>query len=231
MSDLVLQDTIGRQANRVACTLGFEELINLGIREGCVTPEIQMLRDAPVTRDHRLQQRAPAVSTMDVARSQRAPFDIAELVEHEERVVAGAAKVAIIGTAFLFAIGRAFARIHVEYDGLRPSPPAHFVNPLTGQIGESDKVLGPAQPLCLKAPHLAGRGGRPAYRPVANHPAHCWVTTQPLASFTSSYPASRPNTAWRRRPASRCRPFLPVRASASVSAAVSVRHSVSSNSR
>src|SRR3954452_10796801 len=87
MSDLVLQDTIGRQANRVACTLGFEELINLGIREGCVTPEIQMLHDAPVTRNHRLQQRAPAVSTMDVARSQRAPFDIAELIEHEQRVV------------------------------------------------------------------------------------------------------------------------------------------------
>src|SRR4051812_9377971 len=72
MADLVLQDLVGRQADRVACTLGFEELVNRGIREGCVTPEIQMLHDAPVTRDHRLQQRAPAVGTMDVAQSQRA---------------------------------------------------------------------------------------------------------------------------------------------------------------
>src|SRR4051812_46039770 len=39
MSDLVLQDLVGRQPDRVARTLGFEELVNLGIREGCVTPE------------------------------------------------------------------------------------------------------------------------------------------------------------------------------------------------
>src|SRR3954453_7001442 len=76
MPDLVLQDLVGRQPDRVACTLGFEELVNLGIREGCITPEIQILHDAPVTRHHRLQQRARAVGTMDVARSQRASFDI-----------------------------------------------------------------------------------------------------------------------------------------------------------
>src|SRR5919202_2471584 len=101
-----------------------------------------MLHDAPVTRNHRFQYRAPAVGTMDVARPQRAPFDIAELVEHEQRVVTGTGKMAVVGAAFLLAIGRAFARIHVENDDLRPSPPAHFVNPLTGQIGESGKVLG-----------------------------------------------------------------------------------------
>src|SRR4051812_49194673 len=63
MSDLVLQDRVGRQADRVAGTLGFEEFVNLGIGEGGVTPEIQMLHDAPVTRNHRLQQRAPAIGT------------------------------------------------------------------------------------------------------------------------------------------------------------------------
>src|SRR4051794_36644269 len=127
-----------------------------------------MLYDAPVTRDHRLQQRAPAVGTMDVARSQRAPFNVAELVKHKQRVIAGASKMPVIGAAFLLAVGRALARIHVEYDGLRPSPPAHFVDPLTGQIDKGGKVLGSAQPLCLEAPHLAGRGGRPADCPVAN---------------------------------------------------------------
>src|SRR5215203_7346334 len=88
MSDLVLQDLVGRQADRVACTLVFEELVDLGIGEGCVTPEIQMLHDAPVTRDHRLQQRAPAVGTMDVARPLDTAFDIAELVEHKQRMIA-----------------------------------------------------------------------------------------------------------------------------------------------
>ena len=42
----------------------------------------------------------------------------------------------VIGTAFLLTIGGAFARIHVEYEDLRASPLAHFVNPLTGQVGE-----------------------------------------------------------------------------------------------
>src|SRR6478609_1125312 len=103
-----------------------------------------MLHDAPVPRDHRLQHRTPTIGTMYVARPQDTPFDIAELVEHEQRVIAGTSEMTVIGAAFLFAIGRAFARIHVEDDGLRPSPPAHLVDPLTGQIGERGKVLGPA---------------------------------------------------------------------------------------
>src|SRR3954453_18196547 len=73
MSDLALQDLVGRKPDRVACTLGFKKLVNLGIREGCVTPEIQMLHDAPITSNHRLQHRTPTIGTMDVARSQRAP--------------------------------------------------------------------------------------------------------------------------------------------------------------
>src|SRR5215213_2442073 len=64
MSDLVLQDLVSRQADRVARTLGFKELVNLGIGEGCVTPEIQMLHYAPVTPNHRLQHRAPTIGTM-----------------------------------------------------------------------------------------------------------------------------------------------------------------------
>src|SRR3954453_18327791 len=180
MSDLVLQNLIGRQADRVAGTLGFEELVNLGIREGCVTSEIQMLHDAPVTSNHRLQQRAPAVSAVDVARPQDTAFDIAELVEHKQRMIAGTSEMPVVGAAFLFAVGRAFARVHVEYDGLWPSPPAYLVDPLTGQIGKNGEILGPAQPLCLEAPHLAGRGGRPADRPVADHPAHRRVAAQPL---------------------------------------------------
>src|SRR6516164_9302460 len=43
---------------------------------------------------------------MDVTRSQSAPLDIAELVEHEYRVIAGAAEMPVVGAAFLLAIGR-----------------------------------------------------------------------------------------------------------------------------
>jgi hypothetical protein len=83
MSDLVMQDLIGRQTDRVAGTFSFEELVNLGISEGCVTPEIKVLHDAPVAHDHWLQHRAPAIGTMHVAGSQRTSFNIAKLVEHE----------------------------------------------------------------------------------------------------------------------------------------------------
>src|SRR4051794_107143 len=129
-----------------------------------------MLHDPSVTRNHRLQHRAPAVSAMDIAGPQDTAFDIAELVEHKQRVITRAGEMAVIGAAFLFAVGRAFTRIHVEYNDLRSSPPAHFVNPMTRQIDKSGKVLGSAQPLCLKAAHLAGRSGRPANRSVADHP-------------------------------------------------------------
>src|SRR3954447_14708664 len=107
-------------------------------------------------------------------------------------MVTGASEVAVIGATFLLAIGRTFARIHVKYDGLRPSPPAYFVNPLTRQIDKSGKVLGPAKPLCLEAAHLAGRGGRPADRPVPNYPAHCRVTTQPLGVIHVLVPGQPP---------------------------------------
>src|SRR4051812_17983240 len=60
--DLVLQDAIGRQADRVAGTLGFEQLVYLGIGEASVSPKIQMLHDASVTRNHRLQYRTPALA-------------------------------------------------------------------------------------------------------------------------------------------------------------------------
>src|SRR3954453_286188 len=179
MSDLILQNLIGRQPDRVACTLGFKKLIDLGIGEGCIASEIQIFYNAPVRSNHRLQPCAPAIGAMDVARPQRTPFNIAKLVEHEQWVIAGTSEMTVIGAAFLFAVGGAFARIHVEYDGLRPSPPAHFVNPLTGQIGERGKIGGPAQPFCLKAAHLARRSGRPANCPTADHPAHRRITAQP----------------------------------------------------
>ena len=51
------------------------------------------------------------------------------------------------------------------------------------------------------------------------------------ASFTSSYPARRPNTDCRKSPTSLWRPFRPVRASASISPATVVSPSASSSSR
>src|SRR3954447_2911497 len=83
MSDLILQDLVGRKPDRVAGTLGFKKLVDLGTGESGVASKIQMLHKAPVTRDHRLQKRAPVVSAVNVARPQHTPLDVAKLVEHE----------------------------------------------------------------------------------------------------------------------------------------------------
>src|SRR5215813_4512572 len=103
-------------------------------------------------------------------------------------MVAGAAEVAVVGTAFLLAIGWALARIHVEHDDLRRSPLVHLVNPPAGQISESGKVVGAAQPLRLEAAHLARRGGSSGYRPVADQPAHRRIATQPVPIDAASRP-------------------------------------------
>jgi len=67
---------------------------------------------------------------MNVARMKFAAFQITELVEHKQRMVAGAGKVAVVGGAYLNAMGRADAGIHVEHDCLERMPRVYPVNPL-----------------------------------------------------------------------------------------------------
>src|SRR3954454_4395976 len=66
ISDLILQDLVGRKPDRVACTLGFKKLVDLRIGESGVASKIQMLHNAPVTRNHRLQHGTPTIGTMHV---------------------------------------------------------------------------------------------------------------------------------------------------------------------
>ena len=87
---------------------------------------------------------------------------------------------AVVGAALLLAVGRAFARIHVEHDDPRRSPLVHRVDPLARQIGESGEVLRSSQPLGLEAAHLAGRGSLTHWRSAADHPTHRRVAAQPL---------------------------------------------------
>jgi hypothetical protein len=67
VSDPVLQNAVGREPDRVADALGFEELVHLGIGESRVAAKIEPLH-ASVAGDHRLQNRAPAVGAVHVAR-------------------------------------------------------------------------------------------------------------------------------------------------------------------
>jgi len=179
VSDLFLQDAVGRQSDRVSYAFGFEELIDLGVGEGRIAAEIEPLHRAPVTGDHRLQHFPPAISRMDVTGAQGTPLQIAQLVEHKQRMVAGTAEMAVVGASFLGTVSRALARIHIEHDDTRPTPLVHRVDPLPRQIGDGGEVLRSSQPLGLEAAHLAGRSSLTRWCPAANHPTHRRIAAQP----------------------------------------------------
>ena len=65
-------------------------------------------------------------------RSQGAAFQIAELVEHEQRMIAGAFVMAFPDAHLLLAMGRTDAGIHVEHDALRRTANMYAVDPLAG---------------------------------------------------------------------------------------------------
>src|ERR1035437_6419440 len=82
-------------------------------------------------------------------------------------MITGAGEVAVVGGAFLVAIGLAHARVHIEHDAVRWTAAVHTVNPSAVEIGERDKVLIIRKPLRLEASYLAGGGSTVVGRPAA----------------------------------------------------------------
>jgi hypothetical protein len=97
VTDPLLQHRVGRQADGVADPISFQQLVEFGLGERGVATEPKRQAALTVAGDHRLQHRAPAFSAMSIARSQEAALEVAELVEHEQRVVTGTAEVTVPG--------------------------------------------------------------------------------------------------------------------------------------
>ena len=76
-----------------------------GEGEGGIGTKVAPQLPVSVSADDRLQHLAPAICGVHVARTQGAPFQIAELVEHEQRMIAGTSEVTVVGGSFLFAMG------------------------------------------------------------------------------------------------------------------------------
>ena len=117
---------------------------------------------------------------MDVAGPQHAPLEITELVEQEQRVVAGAAEVAVVGRALLLPVGRALRAVHVEDDAVRRPARVHPVDPRPGQLRQRSQVGLGREPAGLEAPHLAGRGREPVHSLPADDGPHGRVTGEAL---------------------------------------------------
>jgi hypothetical protein len=118
---------------------------------------------------------------VDVAGAQSAPFQVAELVEDEQRVIAGAAEMTIVGRPFLLAMGWAHAGVHVEHHRLYGAAGMHGIDPAPGQIGECVQVGLLGQHLGLEAAHLAGGGGLICHGPTTDDPAHGRIVCQPVS--------------------------------------------------
>jgi hypothetical protein len=109
---------------------------------------------------------------MHVARAKRASFQIAELVEDEDRMEASAAEMAVPDAALLIAVRRADAGIHIEHDAFVRAAFRDAVDPMTREIGERCEGFRPCQPAGFEPPHLARRRARPFRCFAADNPAH-----------------------------------------------------------
>jgi hypothetical protein len=88
---------LGGQADRVQEALGLQKRVNLRRGEGRVGAEVPSQRPFPIPNHDRLENRPPAISTVHLARPQDAALQVAELVEHEQRMVTGTAKMTVPG--------------------------------------------------------------------------------------------------------------------------------------
>ena len=114
--DALLEPGVRGQSDRAVVALSRRQFIDLGVGEGGVGAKIPALSLATIAGDHRFQYVASIGGAVGVTGPQRAPLQVAELVEQEQRVIAGAAEVAVVGDAILDAVRLADAVVHVEQD-------------------------------------------------------------------------------------------------------------------
>ncbi len=88
IADPVLQDAVGWQPDRKLDPPRFEKLVDLGIGEAGVSPEIDARNLALISRHNGLEHSVLSIGAVNVAGTQSAAFQITELVEHEQRVIA-----------------------------------------------------------------------------------------------------------------------------------------------
>jgi hypothetical protein len=120
-------------------------------------------------------------------------------------MVAGAFVVTVPDAQFLFAMRPAHARTHMEHNASWRV--VNAIDPLARQIGSAERFFSVMSQRVSKRPVWLGE----AATPVAVLPPtiHCIAgsSRNRSASFTSSYPASRPNMACRNIPTGAWRPF------------------------
>ena len=181
VADLLAENRVGRQPDGIAEPFLFQKLVYVRTGEGGIGPEIPPPQRLPsVTLDDWRQDIAPAVRARDVAGPRRAAFEIAVLVEHEDRVVADATEIAVIRGAFLVAMNRALGTVDVEDQRRRSAPSPNLVDPRTVQAQQRREVPLVGQNSGLEAAHLALARGVAIVGATTDNAAHDRIARQPI---------------------------------------------------
>jgi hypothetical protein len=136
MRDPALQDLIGRQPDRIIDPLRFKIIVDARGRKGGIAAKGNACPLAPITLDDRLEHALPIVSTVNVAGTKSASLEVTELVEDEERMITGAAKVTVPNALLLITVGRTHARIHIQHDVSGWPPLVDRIDPPTREVGK-----------------------------------------------------------------------------------------------
>src|SRR5450759_985990 len=88
----------------VRWSISWWRLVDVGGGEGRVSPQVEFLIHLLVPVHYGGEELPPAVSRVDVAGPQDRPLAVTEIVEAEERMVAGRFEEAIVGRAFLVSV-------------------------------------------------------------------------------------------------------------------------------
>ena len=153
---------------------------------------------------------------------------IAELVEHEQWVVAGATKVPVVGAAFLSPVRLANAAVHVQHDGRLWTPRMHSVDPGARQISQRGEIDFAGEPTGLETAHLAGRGSLTIQAGAIHNGAHRGIMGETIGVVHVFIPVKAAEHGLAKQAGQQV-PGVP--ASATLAPARSVSPSASSNSR
>ena len=118
MTDSRLENLICGKADRVLNPFGFQELVHIRLSEGSITSKGDSFDGSLIAGNDRLEDVFPAIGAVDVSGTKRASLQIAELIEHEERMVTRATKMPVPDAVLLITMSWAYTRIHIKHDAV-----------------------------------------------------------------------------------------------------------------
>lgn len=130
MADLLFQYSVLLKADGVKLAFSLQSLVKL--RDGKSGIPSKEAHDVAlcVARNDACQKSFPVIRAVDVALAQGTAFQMAELIEHKQRVITLAPEVTVPSRAFLIAMGGADGTVHAQRDPFGRLCRVHRVDPL-----------------------------------------------------------------------------------------------------